>query len=301
MKNKYDYDFMETRYILCCLINEDIEILDSEAYLKIHKMIVAIYTEDEELISIITDKYRPFKSIVKDVLQLNISRLLSKKPFHKYIEDNYPDSDYCKYTTLFEEYKVFIENNKNEALKIINQNITMAISNKERKENPEITKVKTYEIKGHLSSLLEETINQTIKLNEEIYKNQEHDNSILLNFLADCRIIWVDSIREKTGIDKVSLAFKSAKKAIKTVENKKGKYYFLSLASSLISIARIIRDSPDKKLYIVYLLIMAFNDVEIARALCTTKYKDVSVMDNRTFNNKLNHPLILDYLNTLAK
>jgi len=287
MINKYDYDFMETRYILCSLIESNIKILDGKVYFEISEIIAWIITKDKEIIALTTAQ-EPFENIVENVLQLNISRLVSKKAFHRYIEDNYPNSDYCEYTELFEKYKVLIKNNKDEALKVINQNIEIAISDKEREDNAEVIKVESYEIKGFLSDVLNESINEALELTKIIYKNKEYDYT-KLNFLDDCRVVWVDSIREKTGMDKISLSFKEKKETIKLEKNKQGKYYLPTLRHSLMSIAEHTHNmtNTDRKFFIVYYLLYAFKDVEIVRALCTAKYKGISIMDNRTFNNKL--------------
>jgi len=297
MNEKYDYDFMETRNILCSQIRSNIEILDEKVYFETHRIVAEIYTKDEEIITLLTTANESFESIVNNVIQLNTSRVLSKKAFHKYIEDKYPNSDYSEYATLFKDYRVFIENSRNEAFKIINQNIEVAISNKELEDNPEIIKVEPYEIKGKLSSMLNESINGALELTKIFYKDKEYDYSILLNLLGDCRVVWVESIREKTGMDKISLSFKNTKKTIEIGKNKKGRYYFPALQSALIDIEDIIQnDISDEKLFIVYNLLSAFNDIEIARVLCTARYKGISIMDNRTFNKKLKHPLISDNL-----
>ena len=300
MINKYDYDFMETRNILCSQTINNIEILDEKVYFGTHRIVAEIDTKDEEIITLLTTAQEPFENIVENVLQLNISRLLSKKAFHKYIEDNYPNSDYCEYTELFEKYKVLIKNNKDEALKVINQNIEIAISDKEREDNAEVIKIETYEIKGELSNMLDESINEALKLTKIIYKDKEYDYS-KLNFLDDCRLVWVDSIREKIGMDKISLSFKK-KKEIIIEKNEKGKNYFPALRYSLMSIAEHthIMTNTEKNFFIVYRLLYAFKDVEIVRALCTVKYKGISIMDNRTFNNKLKEILTSDFLNPLV-
>ncbi|QHG92027.1 hypothetical protein CVO_09440 [Sulfurimonas sp. CVO] len=300
MKNKYDYDFMEMSYILCSQIGINIKILDGKVYFETSEIIVCLDTKDEEIITLITATDEPFESIVENVLQLNISRLLSKKAFHRYIENKYPNSDYCEYATLFEEYKVLIENNRNEALKVINQNVTKAISDKEREDNAEVIKIKPYEIKGKLSSILNETIKEARELTKIIYKDKEYDYT-KLDFLYDLEVVWVNSIREKTGMDKISLSFKN-KEPIKLETNEQGKYYSPALRHSLIRIVEHTHEmtKTERNFFIVYFLLSDFKDIEIARALCTAKYKGKSIMDNRTFKNKLKEISTSDFPNPLV-
>lgn len=61
-----------------------------------------------------------------------------------------------------------------------------------------------------------------------------------------------------------------------------------------------LRDK-DKKMFTVYHYINNFKDIDIAKALLTKGYKNISpIMDRKTFNQNLEHPLIKDIIQTLA-
>ena len=116
-----------------------------------------IYEYDEEITRIFINE-KSTNNIISDVLELQYTRQLSKKEFHKFIEIEHKNSDYEDYPLLFDTFKKNVENLKNEYRELLNEDAQMILEKKLNIENSEYIEIKAYNAKWEFSTYLDNSI-----------------------------------------------------------------------------------------------------------------------------------------------
>ncbi len=297
-KTEFDYDFSECFYILSSAFMSEFKEVNNKILLEANEAILYNFiTKDEDIISILMQKNKCVSELIDEVLELNFKRLMSKEAFHRFIEKNHHNVKYEDYPLLYKEYSYLIkelrDNTKENLLNYVVMDIKEEL--KRIKKDKIIIKfsdlqVKQHERKTKISELFENSLNEVRNTYDKRVKKDERDYS-QLNFLDDLRVLWVESIREKTAQDAITKNFKDDTLLQK---NKNGKYHIKNLQLYIVAIARARENnSLDKNFIIIVDLMLVFNDIGIVKSLCVKGYKEVKpLMSHATFKSKIENKKI---------
>jgi len=237
-------------------------------------------------------KSKNIYSLKNTIITLARERLSSKKIFHIYIEENYSNANIEDYITIYKEYKEYIEQLIEELSIMIDKEIEDTkrhlLNKKEILDNAEDYVMSIFNEKYELATLLQNSLNE-VKKYATLFKNYDYSN---LNIIEDkLMIIWVQSIRDKNKMDRITKAFmkftahdKNNKLYIE--QNKNGEYFFKSFPIEIFMLLSDENRIKNKSSFILALY-RIFKDVDFVKALCTTRHKEQSIMDLKTFNTHL--------------
>ena len=273
----------------CCRSNE----LDNEE-IKINLTYITewhiegLNVTDAELIEI--KKSNNIEDLKNTILKLSAKKLLDIKMFHLYVESYCKEIPLNQYEILYEEYKSRIDNELSTLREVLNKEIedvkNYLLKKKESIENAEPYTMKKYNESYELAEIMENSLNEVTQY-AGLFK--DFDNT-LLNEIDDIfRVVWVDSIRSKIKMDKITISFlniTNLNNKIYIQQNNKGNYFFKDLPLAIFTILNNKERRNNKSSFIISLY-RVFKDIDFVKALCTTRYDDKSIMDLKTFNTHL--------------
>ena len=243
-------------------------------------------TEDE-LIEI--KKSNNIEDLKNTILNHAAKKLLDIKMFHLYVESYCKEIPLNQYETLYEEYKSRIDNELSTLREVLNKEIedvkNYLLNKKESIENAEPYTMKEYNESYELAELMENSLNEVAQYAEHI---KDFDNALLNEIDDTLRVVWVDSIRSKIKMDKITISFlniTNLNNKIYIQQNNRGNYFFKGLPLAIFTILNN-KERNNKSSFIISLY-RIFKDIDFVKALCTTRYNDKSIMDLKTFNTHL--------------